>query len=312
MATIPAVITVTGPVGPAHWILEPLINAVRIGMSPELRIPIKAPRPDITPNAAPRLRMTKLAEKAANRSDKKKFCEAEFFLVVAVSIDFMMFFFIKSKYFCKNSNFIYSKNKYRAHMQYSDLDIVLKKFAQGDMIIVVCEDREQEGDFFVLGEAITPQKINFMLTYGKGMICTSCAPAILDRLQIPLMVDKPGDIYGTNFTVSVDAADGISTGVSANDRAATIRVLAKSDSVPSDLVLPGHSQPLRSRDPLSRWGHTECSVELARLVGKIPVVAICEILNVEGEKASGAELFALAKKFDLPITNLKLMREVLV
>lgn len=197
-------------------------------------------------------------------------------------------------------------------MQYSNPDDVLKNFAQGNIVIVVCEDREEEGDFFVLGEAITNQKINFMLTYGKGLICTACAPEILDHFGIPLMVKKSGDIHGTNFTISVDAAKDITTGVSASDRSKTIQVLADPNATNQDLVAPGHTQPLRARNPKTRWGHTECSVEMAKHVKKIPVVAICEILNAEGEKASGAELFALAEQFDLPITNLKRMKEVLI
>jgi 3,4-dihydroxy 2-butanone 4-phosphate synthase/GTP cyclohydrolase II len=197
-------------------------------------------------------------------------------------------------------------------MNYSTSAEVLTAFEKGEMVIVVCEDREKEGDFFVLAENVTTEQINFMLTYGKGLLCTSCAPEILDRLEIPLMVDNPGDIHGTNFTVSVDAADGISTGVSAADRALTMRLLAHPETLNKNIVQPGHSHPLRARDPQVRWGHTECSVQMAKKVGKIPVVGIVEILNEVGDCASGAELFVLAKKFDLPITNLKLMRAVLV
>lgn len=197
-------------------------------------------------------------------------------------------------------------------MIYSKTENVLTAFKKGELIIVVCEDREQEGDFFVLAENVTAQQVNFMLTYGKGLLCTSCGAQILDRLQIPLMLDKPGDVYGTNFTISVDAAEGISTGVSATDRALTMRLLANSDSLSNNIVQPGHTHPLRARDPKVRWGHTECSVEMAKKVGKTPVVGIIEILNDDGEKASGAELFDLAARFDLPITNLKLMKQVLV
>lgn len=197
-------------------------------------------------------------------------------------------------------------------MKYNSPEEVLSAFKQGNFVIVVCEDKEKEGDFFVLAEAITPEKVNFMLTHGKGMICVACAQEIIERFQLPPMVDNPADAFGTNFTVSVDAADGITTGVSASDRSTTIKIFADPKKSANFLVTPGHTHPLLARDPKLRWGHTECSVEMAKHAQKQPSVAICEILNKDGEKASQEELFQYAQDFNMPITSLSKMKNFLI
>ncbi len=188
---------------------------------------------------------------------------------------------------------------------------LLTSFSAGNFIIVMDEHREKEADFFLLAEHATPEKINFLLNNAKGLLCTACAPEILDRLKIPLMVECPADEFGTNFCVSVDAKENTTTGVSASDRYETIRLLAHPESSLEDFVIPGHSFPLRARHPKDRWGHTECAVELAKKCGKIPVVAICEILNKDGEKASYREVKAMAEKHGIRITSLEEVKNTL-
>ena len=196
-------------------------------------------------------------------------------------------------------------------MTYDDPAVVLDTFSVGKMVIIICENKEKEGDFFILGEATTAETINFLLSESRGMICVACHQDITDRLQLPVMIEKPQDNFGTNFTVSVDAAVGIDTGVSATDRAATIKVLADPGASGQDLVRPGHTHPLLARDPQLRWGHTECSVTMALACGKYPVVTICEILNKSGEKATPEELFQMAKNLDCPISSLEVMKPFL-
>lgn len=188
---------------------------------------------------------------------------------------------------------------------------LLESFAAGNFIIVMDEYREKEADFFLLAEYATPEKINFLLKKAKGLLCVSCAPEILDRLNIPLMVEKPADEFSTNFCVSVDAKEEITTGVSAPDRCKTIQLLANSKSTPEEFVIPGHSFPLRARDPKDRWGHTECSIELAKKCGKAPAVVICEILNEAGEKATYEEVKKIAKINDIKITSLSAVKREL-
>ena len=192
------------------------------------------------------------------------------------------------------------------------LSQVQKDFSEGKFILVLDEHREKEGDFFCLAETVTKEQVNFLFQYGHGQICVACAPEILDRLQLPLMVEDPTDGFGTNFTVSVDAAEGITTGVSANDRVQTMRILANPTSNAEDLLRPGHTFPLRAKNAHERWGHTESSVELAKSVGKFPAVVICEILNEEGEKASKKELLDLANRFQISTTTLEKLRELIV
>lgn len=197
-------------------------------------------------------------------------------------------------------------------MTYDAPEVIIDTLKRGEFVLIICEGKEKEGDFFVLAEAITPEKVNFLLTKAKGMICVAGSGEVMDRLQIPLMVERPEDNFGTNFTVSVDAAVGIDTGVSATDRAATIRVIGDPGATGVDLVRPGHMHPLRARDPRQRWGHTECSVELAKAAGAYPAVVICEILNEAGEKATFPELHAMAQELKIPISSLEALKPHLV
>jgi len=197
-------------------------------------------------------------------------------------------------------------------MTYDDPQLVIDTLGRGEFVLVICEGKEKEGDFFLLAESATAEKINFLLTKAKGMICVACDQKVIDRLQLPLMIEKPADNFGTNFTVSVDAAVGIDTGVSATDRAATIRVLGDPGASGQDLVRPGHTHPLLARDPKLRWGHTECSVNLAKAANKYPAVIVCEILNEEGEKATFPELHAMAKEHNMPISSLEVLKPYLI
>lgn len=195
-------------------------------------------------------------------------------------------------------------------MNFDPLEKVLEKFAQGEFVIVLDEHREEEGDFFLLAEFVTPEKINFLLREARGIICVACDKSIIDKFQLPLMVKKNTDQFGTNFCVSVDSKHEITTGVSAFDRAKTISVLADLNATALDLVMPGHTFPLLAKDE-GRFGHTESSVVLAKKVNKIPAVVICEILNISGGKANKEELFSLAKRLNCPITNLELIKNYL-
>ena len=187
---------------------------------------------------------------------------------------------------------------------YSRNEEILAEFSQGSFIIVLDEHREEEGDFFLLAETVTPEKINFLLKHARGMICIACNGIILDKLEIPLMVKKNGDKFGTNFCVGIDANKEITTGVSAFDRAKTIQILANPNSKPGDLVQPGHTFPLRARDPKVRFGHTEAAVEMAKKADKIQAVVICEILNDDGTMARLPQLEVLADKFGIKIVSI--------
>ncbi len=195
---------------------------------------------------------------------------------------------------------------------FSPLPKVLDRFSTGGFIMVLDEHRECEADFFILAEYITPENINFLLTHARGMICVACDKSIPEKLHIPLMVQKNGSVHGTNFCVSVDAAKGITTGISAPDRAKTVALLADAKTKPQDLVFPGHTFPLIAKSPTERFGHTESAVELARKVKKRPVVVICEILNNQGGKATKTELVLMAKKFGCPFTSLAILKKSLV
>ena len=174
---------------------------------------------------------------------------------------------------------------------------------QGKMVILVDdEDRENEGDLTMAAEHVTPEAINFMARFGRGLICLPLAPELTDRLQLPLMTQRNGSRFGTNFTVSIEAREGISTGISAADRAATIRAAVADNARPDDLVSPGHVFPLRARagGVLARTGQTEGSVDLARLAGLKPAV-ICEIMRDDGSMARMPDLEKFAAEHHIKI-----------
>ncbi|MBN1447949.1 MAG: bifunctional 3,4-dihydroxy-2-butanone-4-phosphate synthase/GTP cyclohydrolase II, partial [Bacteroidetes bacterium] len=164
-------------------------------------------------------------------------------------------------------------------------------------------DRENEGDFVCAAELITPDMVNFMVRNGRGMVCVPLTEDRMQQLQLGMMVDGNTALHGTNFTVTVDYIHGTTTGISAADRAATIRALAAADTRPSDLARPGHIFPLKAvaGGVLRRAGHTEAVVDLARMAGLQPVGVVCEILKEDGTMARTDELFAIAEEYGLKI-----------
>ncbi len=180
----------------------------------------------------------------------------------------------------------------------------LREIRAGRLVIVVDDEaRENEGDLIGASERVTPEMINFMATHGRGLICVSLTEERLAELDIPLMVTRNTARLQTSFTVSVDAAAGTTTGISAHDRAVTVRALVDPASRPADLARPGHIFPLRAAPGgvLRRAGHTEASVDLARLAGLEPSGVLCEILNPDGSMARLPELRQFAARFNLAI-----------
>jgi 3,4-dihydroxy 2-butanone 4-phosphate synthase/GTP cyclohydrolase II len=181
---------------------------------------------------------------------------------------------------------------------------VIEDLRQGKMIILVDDEgRENEGDLTMAAEKVTPQAINFMAKYGRGLICLALAPSIVDRLKLPLMVYDNRSPFRTAFTVSIEAKEGVSTGISAADRAHTILTAVKEDSKPEDLIQPGHVFPLRARrgGVLFRTGQTEGSVDLATLAGLKPAAVICEVMNDDGTMARMPDLEVFAAQHGLKI-----------
>ncbi len=184
----------------------------------------------------------------------------------------------------------------------------IEEIRQGRMIILVDdEDRENEGDLTVAAERITPEIINFMATHGRGLICLALSPDYVDnKLRLPMMAQKNESGFGTNFTVSIEARRGVTTGISAYDRATTILTAVADDVQPEDIVTPGHIFPLRAREGgvLVRTGQTEGSVDLAMLAGLKPAAVICEIMREDGNMARMPDLVEFAKKHDLKIATI--------
>ena len=192
-------------------------------------------------------------------------------------------------------------------MKSSSIPEVLEEFRQGKMVILVDnEDRENEGDLVIAAEFCTAEVINFMAKYGRGLICAPVTERRATALELDLMVDNNQDKYGTAFTVSVDAKEGTTTGISAMDRANTIKVLIDDDANPEDLRKPGHIFPLAARrgGVLVRAGHTEGVVDLARLAGLKPAGVICEIMNEDGTMARRPDLDKFAKEHKIKIATI--------
>jgi 3,4-dihydroxy 2-butanone 4-phosphate synthase/GTP cyclohydrolase II len=191
-------------------------------------------------------------------------------------------------------------------MSIAKITEVLEDLRQGKMVILVDDEaRENEGDLTLAAENVTPETINFMAKYGRGLICLSLAPEIVEKLNLPLMVYDNRSRFKTAFTISIEAATGVGTGISAADRAHTIRTAVAPESRPEDLVQPGHVFPLRARrgGVLFRTGQTEGSVDLARLAGLTPAGVICEIMNDDGTMARMPDLEVFAKEHDLKIAT---------
>lgn len=192
--------------------------------------------------------------------------------------------------------------------QLNTIEEAITAIAAGQVIIIVDdEDRENEGDFVCAAEKITPRIVNFMISEGRGMVCVPLMEARMHDLHLDMMVDNNTAIHGTNFTITVDYIPGTTTGISAEDRCATIKALADPETRPRDLARPGHIFPLRAVDGgvLRRAGHTEASVDLAQLAGLHPVGVLCEILNPDGSMARVPQLMKTAKKHDLKIISVK-------
>ena len=188
------------------------------------------------------------------------------------------------------------------------IEEAIADFKEGNFVIVVDdEDRENEGDFIIAAEKITPEKVNFMLTHGRGVLCAPITEERCAELELDMQVSSNTSIYETPFTVTVDLLEGCTTGVSMHDRAMTIRALADPKTKPSDLGRPGHVNPLRarSRGVLRRAGHTEASVDLAKLAGLYPAAALIEIINEDGTMARLPQLVEVARRFGLKIISIK-------
>ncbi len=191
-------------------------------------------------------------------------------------------------------------------MPISSIEQVMEDLKKGKMIILVDdEDRENEGDLTIAAEKVTPEAINFMAKHGRGLICLALAPEIVEQLKLPLMVYDNRSPFKTAFTVSIEARHGVTTGISAYDRAHTILTAVAEDAKPDDLVQPGHVFPLRARrgGVLFRTGQTEGSVDLARLAGLRPAAVICEIMDEDGSMARLPALEKFAEKHGLRIAT---------
>jgi len=192
----------------------------------------------------------------------------------------------------------------------SSVEDALKAYAQGHMVIVVDdEDRENEGDLVLAADFVTPEAINFMVTHGRGLVCLAMRGALLDRLQIPMMVPQAQNRsgFGTGFTLSVEAVKGVSTGISAEDRAVTIKTLIDPDTTPADIAMPGHIFPLRARDGgvLERRGQTEASVDISALAGLTPAGVICEVMHDDGTMMRLDDLAAFGRQHNLHIISVE-------
>ncbi|MFW5836998.1 MAG: bifunctional 3,4-dihydroxy-2-butanone-4-phosphate synthase/GTP cyclohydrolase II [Desulfovibrionaceae bacterium] len=193
-------------------------------------------------------------------------------------------------------------------MPLCSIEEAIRDIRQGRMIILVDdEDRENEGDLTIAAQHVTPEVINFMATHGRGLICLSMDPWMVDRLELPMMATRNESSFGTNFTVSIEARDGVTTGISAADRARTIQAAVAEDARPDDIVTPGHVFPLRARrgGVLARAGQTEGSADLCRLAGLRPAGVICEIMNDDGTMARLPDLEDFADKHGLKIAAIK-------
>jgi 3,4-dihydroxy 2-butanone 4-phosphate synthase len=193
-------------------------------------------------------------------------------------------------------------------MAISKIEDAIAAMARGEMIVVVDDqNRENEGDLLVASEKVTPEAIAFMMNHARGLICVPMEGSRLDELDIPLMVTRNTEVLKTAFTVSVDYIHGTTTGISASDRAATVRALVADGSRAEDFARPGHIFPLRAHPDgvLSRPGHTEAAVDLARLAGLQPSGVICEVANDDGTMARLPQLEVFAEKHGLHLVTIE-------
>lgn len=191
---------------------------------------------------------------------------------------------------------------------FNTIEEVISDLRNGKLVIVVdSEDRENEGDLVGAGQFATPEMINFMMKYGRGLICVPMDPKLTEKLNLYLMTEDNSDNFSTWFTISVDAKEGTTTGISAYDRSLTIRKLASIDAKPDDFNRPGHVFPLKARKGgvIVRPGHTEATVDLLKIAGLYPVGVICEIANDDGTMARLPQLMEFAKEFGLKIISIE-------
>jgi len=187
------------------------------------------------------------------------------------------------------------------------IEEALQRYRRGEMLILIYdEDRENEGDLVIAAEHITPEAINFMVTYGRGMVCVPITEDRACELELSPMCSNNTALNSTHFTVTVDAKHGIGTGISVQDRAHTVHLLIDKNTRPSDLARPGHIFPLIARNGgvLQRPGHTEATVDLARLAGLEPAAVLCEILNEDGTMARVPQLEEFSSRHGLPIASI--------
>jgi 3,4-dihydroxy 2-butanone 4-phosphate synthase/GTP cyclohydrolase II len=199
-----------------------------------------------------------------------------------------------------------SSKEGRCVLSFNSVEEAVEEIRQGRMVIVVDdEDRENEGDLTAAAARVTSETINFMAKYGRGLICLAMTGERLDQLQIPMMVGENTSKFGTAFTVSIEARHGVTTGISAADRAKTILTAIDPKTIPADLARPGHVFPLRARPGgvLVRAGQTEASVDLARMAGLYPAGVICEVMNEDGTMARVPELTKVARQHGLKIVT---------
>jgi len=192
-------------------------------------------------------------------------------------------------------------------MAKATIEEAIEDIKQGKMVILVDdEDRENEGDLCLAAEKVTPDAINFMAKYGRGLICLALTGEMVDKLGLPMMASKNTSRFGTAFTVSIEARRGVTTGISAHDRATTIQTVMKDDCGPDDIATPGHVFPLRAREGgvLVRAGQTEGSVDLSRLAGLKPAGVICEIMKDDGSMARMPDLEIFAREHGLKIVTI--------
>lgn len=192
-------------------------------------------------------------------------------------------------------------------IEFDTIEEAIEDIRIGKMVIVIDdENRENEGDFIMAADRITPEAINFMATIGRGLICTPITKSRAQELELPLMVAQNDSVHHTAFTVSIDAANG-GTGISCQDRALTTNLLTNKNTKASDFMKPGHIFPLIAKDGgvLERDGHTEAAVDLARLAGCYPAGVICEIMSADGTMAMAPELAKIAKEHDLKFITIK-------
>lgn len=208
---------------------------------------------------------------------------------------------------CRSKHNHFHSGGHSVPHRFSTIEAAVDAIARGQVVIVVdAEDRENEGDFVCAAEKASAEVVNFMITHGRGQVCIPVLPDVCERLKLPMMVETNTAPLGTAFTIPIDHRTN-KTGITAQERAATVAAVIDPESKPADFVRPGHMFPLRAREGgvLRRAGHTEAAVDLARLAGVFPAAVLCEILDAEGNRADREWLFKLAAQYKLEIISIE-------